>query len=76
MSAGTSVGKFIGNTAAYAVHGACVAVNATGKFGAEVVAATGEQYTVKSAELAAAREAARAASPVVKPQRKLKAATA
>lgn len=71
MSAGSIVGKFIGNTAAYAVHGAAVAVNATGKFGADVVATTGEQYSAKSAELAARRDAAVTALP---PQRKLKAA--
>lgn len=73
MSAGSTVGKFIGNTAAYAVHGAAVAVNATGRFGADVVSSTGAQYTVKSAELAAKRDAAVKALP---PQRKLKAATA
>jgi hypothetical protein len=72
MSAGSMVGKFIGNTAAYAVHGATVAVTATGKFGADVVESTGTQYTVKSSELAARREAALVAAPVV--QRKLKAA--
>jgi hypothetical protein len=74
MSAGSTVGKFIGNTAAYAVHGAAVAVNATGKFGADVVSSTGEQYTAKSAELQARREAVLAGQPAVKVQRKLKAA--
>jgi hypothetical protein len=73
MSAGSIVGKFIGNTAAYAVHGATVAVTATGKFGVDVVENTGTQYTVKSSELAAKRDAAVKAVP---PQRKLKATTA
>ena len=72
MSAGCTVGKFIGNTAAYAVHGVAVSVNATGRFGAEVVASTGAQYTAKSSELAARRDAAVKALP---PQRKLRAAT-
>lgn len=71
MSAGSMVGKFIGNTAAYAVHGATVAVTATGKFGADVVESTGTQYAVKSVELAAKRDAAVTSLP---PQRKLKAA--
>ena len=72
MSAGTSVGKFIGNTAAYAAHGAVVAFNATGQFGKDVVAGTSQQYSVKSAELATRRDAAvKAVVPVAPRQRKL-----
>jgi len=71
MSAGSAIGKFVANTAAYAVHGAVVSVNATGRFGAEVVSSASEQYTIKSAELAARRDAAVQVVPAQR-QRKLK----
>jgi hypothetical protein len=71
MSAGSTVGKLIGNTAAYAVHGVAVSVNATGRFGSDIVASTGAQYNAKSSELAARRDSAVKTLP---PQRKLKAA--
>lgn len=48
---GLSLGKFIGNSAAYAVHGAARAASATGEFGKGVAAGATEQYTVKNAEL-------------------------
>lgn len=70
MSVGTSVGRFIGNVGAYTVHGACVAVNATGQFGRDVVESTSAQYAVKSAELKARRDAV--AAPAKVPQRKLR----
>lgn len=48
---GLSLGKFIGNSAAYAVHGAARAASATGEFGKGVAAGAAEQYAVKNAEL-------------------------
>lgn len=74
MSAGKSVGKFIGNTAAYAAHGAVVAFNATGQFGKDVASGASDQYTAKSTELAARRSAAiKEVVPVAPRQRKLAA---
>jgi hypothetical protein len=61
MSASTStsiglvIGKALGNTAAYAVHGAARAAAATGQFGADVAAGATAQYAVKSPELEARR---------------------
>ena len=57
---GLSIGKFIGNGAAFAVHGAARAASATGEFGKAVAAGATEQYAVKSTELAAHRAALRA----------------
>jgi len=48
---GLSLGKFIGTSAAYAVHGAARAASATGEFGKGVAAGATEQYAVKNAEL-------------------------
>lgn len=53
---GLTVGKLIGNAAAYSVHGAVRAAEATGRFGADVAAGATAQYGVKSEELAARRE--------------------
>ena len=58
---GTRVGAVIGNTAAYAGHGVALSVQATGRFGRDVAAGAGAQYTIKAAELKARRDAARAA---------------
>ncbi len=57
---GLSLGKFIGNTAAFTVHGAARAASATGEFGKAVAAGATEQYAVKSTELASHRAALRA----------------
>lgn len=57
MSIATFIGSSIGNSAAYAVHGAARAVVGTGRFGADVVASTQDSYVSKAAELAARREA-------------------
>lgn len=61
---GLSIGKFIGNGAAYAVHGAARAASATGEFGKAVAAGATEQYGVKSNELAAHRAALRAQAAI------------
>ena len=58
MTVGTSVGSFIGSSAAYAAHAAVRGAEMTGRFGADVVAGTQAGYSVKSAELAARRAGA------------------
>lgn len=73
---GLSIGKFIGNAAAYGVHGAVSAAQYTGRFGQDVAAGATEQYSVKSAELAAKRaeiaaERGVVAMPVATKQRKV-----
>ena len=54
---GSTIGRAIGNAAAYTVHGAVSAAQYTGRFGQDVAAGATEQYGVKSAELAARRAA-------------------
>lgn len=58
---GTTIGSAIGKGAAYAVHGVALSAQATGRFGADVVAGGSAAYTAKAAELKARREAAIAA---------------
>lgn len=58
---GTTIGSAIGKGAAYAVHGVALSAQATGRFGADVVAGSSAAYTAKAAELKARRDAARAA---------------
>lgn len=53
---GSTIGRALGNAAAYTVHGAVSAAQYTGRFGQDVVAGATEQYGVKSAELSARRE--------------------
>ena len=54
-SFGIKLGRGIGYAAAATVHGASVAVTATGKFGADVVTGTSTGYTDHSERLAAIR---------------------
>ena len=72
MTIGITIGKAIGNTASYAVHGAKGAAQYTGYFGKDVVEGTTTQYAVKSAELAQLR-ATRQAPIAIKVERKAKA---
>ena len=58
MTVGTSVGSFIGSSAAYAAHAAVRGAEMTGRFGADVVAGTAAGYSSKSAELAVRRAGA------------------
>ena len=53
---GSTIGRALGNAAAYTVHGAVSAAQYTGRFGQDVAAGATEQYGVKSAELSARRE--------------------
>ncbi len=57
-SFGITVGRALGNAAAYTVHGALSAAQYTGQFGKDVAAGATAQYAVKAAELHAARVAA------------------
>jgi hypothetical protein len=61
VTIGHSIGKLIGNTAAYAVHGAARTAQYAGHFGQDVAAGATEQYVVKNAELEAKRAEFRAA---------------
>lgn len=53
---GSTIGRAIGNAAAYGVHGAISAAQYTGQFGKDVVAGATDAYSAKSAELLAKRE--------------------
>ena len=53
---GSTIGRALGNSAAYAVHGAISAAQYTGQFGKDVAAGATDAYGVKSAELLAKRE--------------------
>jgi hypothetical protein len=55
MTIGTTIGKTIGQAAAYTAHGAIKAASYTGQFGRDVVEGTRTGYRTKSDELAAAR---------------------
>ena len=73
---GSTIGRALGNAAAYTVHGAVSAAQYTGRFGQDVVAGATEQYGVKSAELQARREQlaeqrGMVAIPVVAKQRRV-----
>lgn len=73
---GSTIGRALGNAAAYTVHGAVSAAQYTGRFGQDVAAGATEQYSVKSAELSARREQlaeqrGMVAIPVVAKQRRL-----
>ena len=73
---GSTIGRALGNAAAYSVHGAVSAAQYTGRFGQDVAAGATEQYGVKSAELSARREQlaeqrGMVAIPVVAKQRRL-----
>lgn len=73
---GSTIGRALGNAAAYTVHGAVSAAQYTGRFGQDVAAGATEQYGVKSAELSARREQlaeqrGMAAIPVVAKQRRV-----
>lgn len=54
---GSTIGRALGNAAAYTVHGAVSAAQYTGRFGQDVAAGATEQYAAKSGELAARRAA-------------------
>lgn len=54
---GSTIGRALGNAAAYTVHGAVSAAQYTGRFGQDVCAGATEQYAAKSGELAARRAA-------------------
>lgn len=58
MSAGHSLGRGIGATAAYIGHGVVVAARATGQFGSDVVDGTAAGYDAKASQLALARQRA------------------
>ena len=73
---GSTIGRALGNAAAYTVHGAVSAAQYTGRFGQDVAAGATEQYGVKSAELQARREQlaeqrGMVAIPVVDKQRRV-----
>lgn len=73
---GSTIGRALGNAAAYTVHGAVSAAQYTGRFGQDVCAGATEQYSVKSAELQARREQlaeqrGMVAIPVVAKQRRV-----
>lgn len=73
---GSTIGRALGNAAAYSVHGAVSAAQYTGRFGQDVAAGATEQYGVKSAELSARREQlaeqrGMVAIPVVAKQRRV-----
>lgn len=73
---GSTIGRALGNAAAYTVHGAVSAAQYTGRFGQDVAAGATEQYAVKSAELSARREQlaeqrGMVAIPVVAKQRRV-----
>ena len=73
---GSTIGRALGNAAAYTVHGAVSAAQYTGRFGQDVAAGATEQYGVKSAELQARREQlaeqrGMVAIPVVAKQRRV-----
>jgi hypothetical protein len=80
---GSTIGRALGTSAAYAVHGAVSAAQYTGRFGQDVASGATEQYAAKSAELSARREqlaeqraaaisaAVEAAAPPVAKQRRL-----
>lgn len=55
MTIGTTIGKTIGQAAAYTAHGAIKAASYTGQFGRDVVQGTREGYRSKAEELAAQR---------------------
>ena len=82
---GSTIGRALGNAAAYTVHGAVSAAQYTGRFGQDVASGATEQYAVKSGELAARRaalaeqraaaiSAAVEAAPETTTQRKVKTA--
>lgn len=73
---GSTIGRALGNAAAYTVHGAVSAAQYTGRFGQDVASGATEQYGVKSAELSARREQlaeqrGMVAIPVVAKQRRV-----
>ena len=73
---GSTIGRALGNAAAYSVHGAVSAAQYTGRFGQDVAAGATEQYGAKSAELSARREQlaeqrGMVAIPVVAKQRRV-----
>ena len=73
---GSTIGRALGTSAAYAVHGAVSAAQYTGRFGQDMAAGAADAYGVKSAELLAKREQlaeqrGMVAIPVVAKQRRL-----
>lgn len=73
---GSTIGRALGNAAAYTVHGAVSAAQYTGRFGQDVAAGATDAYGVKSAELSARREQlaeqrGMVAIPVVAKQRRV-----
>lgn len=73
---GSTIGRALGNAAAYSVHGAVSAAQYTGRFGQDVAAGATDAYGVKSAELSARREQlaeqrGMVAIPVVAKQRRV-----
>lgn len=73
---GSTIGRALGNAAAYSVHGAVSAAQYTGRFGQDVAAGAADAYGAKSAELLAKREQlaeqrGMVAIPVVAKQRRV-----
>lgn len=67
---GASIGKAVGTSAAYALHGAATAVSYTGRFGADIATGAATGYVETNTRLAAQREAAKAArefTPIAAP---------
>jgi hypothetical protein len=62
MSVALTLGRAIGRTAATAVHGAAVAVSATGQFGVDVAKGTADGYADHNARFTALRAKAAAMS--------------
>ena len=68
---GASIGRALGTTGAYALHGAATAVSYTGRFGADIATGAATGYVETNTRLAAMREAAKAQrefAPIVAPQ--------
>ena len=61
MSIANTIGRGIGKTAAYGVHGAIRAAQGSGRFGADVFAGAEQAYMSESALLKAGRDQARIA---------------
>lgn len=66
QTAGTTVGRAVGSSAAHAVHFAAVALSATGRFGADVASGTAAGYRDTAAVRSAQRRAAAAAVAAAK----------
>ncbi|MDP2323509.1 MAG: hypothetical protein Q8N51_05710 [Gammaproteobacteria bacterium] len=66
-SFGNTIGRAVGYSAAALAHGAAVSVNATGRFGRDVVLGTTEGYVEHSERFATLRLAALNGAPMTSP---------